>query len=87
MHPGGVSNLHGLDDRAFQQVNELARDTGWLHTPLLAFATYGVALFAVLLLAGLFVGRRRDAHAVAAACWAGAGMLLFLRVGSGASSS
>lgn len=71
-----MSNLHGLDDRAFQQVNELARDTGWLHAPVLAYATYGVALFAVLLLAGLFVGRRRDAHSVAAACWAGAGMLL-----------
>lgn len=76
VHRGGVSSLHHLDDDAFRQVNELARDTAWLHGAVLDYAKYGVVLFAVLLLAGLLVGRQRDARTVAAAGWAGAGMLL-----------
>lgn len=60
----------------FDQVNELARDTGWLHGPALAYASYGVALFPLLLLAGWWTARAREPRAMAAALWAGAGTLL-----------
>ena len=39
-------------------VNSFARHTGWLHAPVLAFAAYGVLLFALLLLAGVLIARR-----------------------------
>jgi len=60
----------------FGQLNEFARDTGWLHAPMLAYATYGVVLFASLLLAGWWIARDRGSRAMAAALWTGAAMLL-----------
>ena len=47
-----MDTLHRLHDRLFIDVNDLARHTGWLHGAVLGYATYGVALFAALLLAG-----------------------------------
>ena len=70
------ASLHHLDDRLMLEVNDLARRTPWLHGPVAAYATYGVVLFAALLLAGLLIGRRRDDRTLAAAGWAGAAMLL-----------
>jgi len=40
-----------IDESWFRHVNDFARATGWLHGPLVAYAQYGVALFAALLLA------------------------------------
>jgi len=60
----------------FGAMNEFALDTGWLHTPMLAYATYGVVLFAGLLLAGWWIARNRGPRTMAAALWTGAGMLL-----------
>jgi membrane-associated phospholipid phosphatase len=60
----------------FTEINELARDTGWLHAPLLDYASYGVVLFALLLLAGWWVARGRGPRTMAAALWAGAGTLV-----------
>jgi membrane-associated phospholipid phosphatase len=60
----------------FGQVNDFARSTGWLHTPMLAYATYGVVLFAGLLLAGWWVARDRGPRVMAAALWSGVGTLV-----------
>lgn len=59
----------------FGQVNDFARSTGWLHAPMLAYATYGVVLFAGLLLAGWWVARDRGPRVMAAALWSGVGTL------------
>jgi undecaprenyl-diphosphatase len=60
-----------LDD-----VNEFARDTGWLHAPVLAYASYGVLLFGLLLVLGWWLARDRGPRVMAAALWAGAATLL-----------
>lgn len=60
----------------FGDVNEFARDTGWLHGPMLNFASFGVVLFAALLVAGWWVARERSPRTMAAALWAGAGTLV-----------
>ncbi len=60
----------------FGDINEFARDTGWLHGPLLAFARFGVVGFGVLLVLGWWVARQRGPRTAAAALWAGAGTLL-----------
>lgn len=39
-----------FDRSWFLHVNELARDTPWLHAPARGYASYGVVLFAGLLL-------------------------------------
>ena len=60
----------------FDWVNRLARDTGWLHTPIRAYASYGIVLFALLLIAGWWLARDRGPRTMAAALWAGGGMLI-----------
>lgn len=60
----------------FGDINEFARDTGWLHGTLLGFAKYGVGVFAVLLLVGWWVARDRSPRTMAAALWAGVGTLV-----------
>jgi membrane-associated phospholipid phosphatase len=71
-----TSGAHGLDKTLFLDVNHFAVVTGWLHGPMLAYATYGIALFAVLLAAGFWTARQRGAAAVAAALWAVAGTVV-----------
>ncbi len=53
--------LRHLDDRLLLDINALARVTGWLHAPARVYASYGVLLFAVLLLAEVLAAlpRRR----------------------------
>jgi undecaprenyl-diphosphatase len=68
------------DAGLFDAVNRLARHTGWLHGPMLAYATYGVALFAALLVYGWWIARARSPRTVAAALWAGAGVLVAVAV-------
>jgi undecaprenyl-diphosphatase len=60
----------------FGDINEFARDTGWLHGTLLGFAKYGVVVFAVLLVAGWWVARDRSPRTMAAALWSGVGTLV-----------
>jgi membrane-associated phospholipid phosphatase len=65
----------------FLDVNHLAQHTAWLHTPVKAYAQYGVVLFAVLLLAGWWAARRRaNITAMTADLWAPGGMLLAVAV-------
>lgn len=67
----------GLDGALLRAVNAFARATPWLHGLLYGYATYGVALFAVLLLAGWWTARRAgDPTRVAAAVWAGLGTIV-----------
>jgi membrane-associated phospholipid phosphatase len=71
-----TSGAHGVDKTLFLDVNHFAKITGWLHGPMYDYATYGIALFALLLVAGYWQARGRGAAAVAAAVWAGAGTAL-----------
>jgi len=61
----------------YTAVNHFSQHTAWLHAPARLFAEYGVALFAVLLLASWWQARRTgDLRRVTAALWAPAGMLI-----------
>jgi undecaprenyl-diphosphatase len=65
----------------FEQINAFARATPWLHGTARAYATYGVVLFAGLLLAGWWVARRAgDVTRVAAALAAGGATLAALAI-------
>jgi undecaprenyl-diphosphatase len=65
----------------FHVVNSFARHTGWLHPFLTDYANYGVALFALLVVAGWWIARRRgNARVMAAALWAGGGTLVAIAV-------
>jgi membrane-associated phospholipid phosphatase len=68
--------LSSLDDRLFLDVNGLARHTPWLHGVVLGYATYGVVLFAVLLLVGIASSRTAGDRRLAAAGWACAATLV-----------
>jgi undecaprenyl-diphosphatase len=71
-----------MDASLYRAINRLAARTGWAHPLFVAYAKYGVLLFAVLLLAGWWVARSHaDIDAVAAIVWAGAGAVLALGVG------
>jgi membrane-associated phospholipid phosphatase len=75
------SGAHGLDKTLFLDVNHFAQHTGWLHAPMDAYANYGVALFALLLIIGWWLARRRrSARVTGAALWAAAGTLLAVGV-------
>lgn len=65
-----MDTLHRLDDQILTDVNSFARHTGGLHGVVLGYATYGLVLFAGLLLAGLWLRRTGSNRALAAAAWA-----------------
>jgi hypothetical protein len=71
-----MNDLRSLDDRLLADVNDLARHTGGLHRVVLGYATFGVVLFAGLLLTGLLVRRAGTDRALAAAGWAALATLL-----------
>lgn len=73
-----MTELHRTDDRLLLAVNSFARSTGWLHTPVLLYATYGLVLFGALLAAGLWSRRGRPDRELAAAGWAPLAALLAL---------
>jgi len=67
-----------MDWTVFRWVNTFQRYSGWLHSPARFYAKDGIALFAVLLLAGWWLGRRRGAEGVALAVSAGLAALVAL---------
>jgi membrane-associated phospholipid phosphatase len=71
-----MNRLRQLDDQLFFAINSFARRTPGLHAPFLAYAKYGLALFALLLLAGVLIARRDQAWVLAAAGWACVATLL-----------
>jgi membrane-associated phospholipid phosphatase len=75
-----MDTLRHLDDRLLFDVNSMAGRTQWLHGFLMDYARYGVGLFAVLFLAGLFTARGDKTRKLAAAGWAPVGMLLALAI-------
>ena len=71
-----------MDRRLYMSINHFADRTTWAHGVVRIYAREGVALFAVLLLAGWWLGRS-STHplvGVGRAVWAGAGALLALAV-------
>jgi undecaprenyl-diphosphatase len=67
------------DTQLFLIINDLARATAWLHPLVWAYASYGIVVFAALLLVGWGVARHRaDPATMAAALWAPLGMLAAL---------
>jgi membrane-associated phospholipid phosphatase len=71
-----VVSPRDVDDQVLYAVNWLTRHTPWLHGAALDFATYGVVLFALALLAGVVVARHSGSGRLAAAGWAGLATLI-----------
>ncbi len=71
-----------MDSSWYRRINEFADRTGWAHGLLRGYAKYGIALFAILLLAAWWQARHRDdaPTAVALVMWAGAAPLAALAV-------
>jgi undecaprenyl-diphosphatase len=70
-----------LNGWGFEQINQLARATPWLHDVMVGYATYGLAVFVGLLLAGWWIARQSDpVTRMAAAACAGAATLLAVAV-------
>ncbi len=75
-----MGGLSGLNHRLFDDVNTFARDTGWLHSPLVDYAKDGVVLFGLLLILGLLHSRHGSARTLAAAVWACIAVLVAVAV-------
>ena len=77
-----LSAASPLDNRHdFRVINAWARHTDWLHGFMRGYASYGVVLFAVLLLAGWWLARRAgDLRRMACALWAPVAALLAVAV-------
>ena len=71
-----MNSLRRLDDRLLGDVNDLARHTGWLHGPILGYATYGLVVFAALMLVALLLRRTGSDRGLAAAGWSALATLL-----------
>ena len=70
-----------MDAALYRLINRFAHSTGFAHPVIVAYAKYGLALFAGLLLAGWWQARRAgDRRALAASLWGGAGALAALGV-------
>src|SRR3954464_8134811 len=70
-----------MNETLFEQVNALARATSWLHSLVVAYADFGVVVFALLLVAGWWMARRSgEPQRVAAAVCAGAATLLAVAI-------
>jgi membrane-associated phospholipid phosphatase len=73
--------VNDLNTTLFLWVNRFAKATAWLHGTGVVYASYGVVLFAVLLLAGWWSARvRAEPEVMGAALWAPVGMLVALGV-------
>lgn len=71
-----------MDGSLFRWINRLANRTGWAHGFFRANAGYGIVLFAMLLLAVYFDGRRHaDLRMVAGSVWAAGSALVALGIG------
>ena len=75
-----MNPLVRLNHDVFDAINSLARHTGWLHAPAVAYAKYGVGLFGLLLIVGVLRSRSGNARDLAASVWSGAAVLLAVAV-------
>jgi membrane-associated phospholipid phosphatase len=71
-----VNGLRSFDDRLLLDANDLARHTGWLQPIVKAYASYGIVLFGLLLVAALVAARRSRSRTLAAAAWAAVATLV-----------
>lgn len=69
-----------MDWKLFHAVNRLQTNTAWAHGAVRLYAGRGVGIFAVLLLAGWWIGRRRRPGVLAGAM--SAGLASFLALGA-----
>ncbi len=65
-----------IDGGLYGDITDFARHTHWLNGPVSAYTSYGIALFAVFMLAGWWIARRKDASVMAAALAAPIAMVL-----------
>ncbi len=71
-----------MDQTVFRWINDLADTTTWANGFMEFYAKVGVALFALLLVAGFLLGRQRHDHrAMALSVWAGGAPLIALLKG------
>jgi len=75
-----VTRLLHLSDALFLRINDLARASTGLHAPAVAYARYGLVVFAALILLGVWRRRGASDRDLAAAVWAGAGTVLAVAV-------
>ena len=75
-----MSRLFDLSQALFLRVNDFARTSTALHAPVVAYATYGLVVFAALILLGVWIRRGASDRQLAAAVWAGVGTLLAVAV-------
>ncbi|MER7028850.1 MULTISPECIES: phosphatase PAP2 family protein [Streptomyces] len=70
--PAAAPGLNGaaIDGDWYTSVTDLAHRTHWLNGPAFAWTSYGIAVFAVLLLAGWWLARGADDRTMAAALFA-----------------
>jgi membrane-associated phospholipid phosphatase len=71
-----MNTLRRLDDRLLTDVNQFARHTGWLQGAIFGYATYGLVLFAGLMLAALLIRRTGSDWGLAAAGWSALATLI-----------
>jgi membrane-associated phospholipid phosphatase len=71
-----MTALRRLDDRLLTEVNDLARHTAWLHGVIRGYATYGLVLFAALMLTALLMHRTGADRRLAAAGWSALATLI-----------
>jgi len=69
-----------IDTQLFQTINDVAEATPWLHGIVMAYANYGIVVFAALMLAGWWSARRQANPTRMAAVWVPLGMLAALGV-------
>jgi membrane-associated phospholipid phosphatase len=71
-----------MDSSLFRWINRLALHTSWAHSFFIAYAKYGVVLFALMLLGSYLDGRHRnELSIVAGSVWAGGAALVALGIG------
>jgi undecaprenyl-diphosphatase len=75
-----MGDLSRLNHRLFDDINTFARNTGWLHSPLVDYAKDGVVLFGLLLIGGLILSRHGTPRTLAAAVWACLAVLVAVAV-------
>ena len=75
-----MRSLLDISDAIFLRLNDFARTSGWLHAPDVAYAKYGLVVFAALLLVGVWQSRRSADRQFAAAIWAAVATLLAVAV-------